>query len=172
MSHQTVTQNARQYGGEIEMEATIEKLKQEALDSWDGQIGEERAEALENYLRAKITEYADALGISQNEILESWEKHRTYSAINYYQECNQPSIKGENVRIFDTVEQLSASIGEREFRCPYCKGVSSSPYVCVCGWKVYGLLADLGNGVFVYVKDQVRGELIFMPISWEKKAST
>ncbi len=29
------------------------------------------------------------------------------------------------------------------------------------------VLGDLGKGVFVYCKDMVHGERIFMPIAWE-----
>lgn len=38
----------------------------------------------------------------------------------------------------------------------------------VCDWKVYGLFKDLGKGVFVYCKNEIRGERIFMPVEWEE----
>lgn len=159
------------------MEQIIEKLKQQARDSWSGITGEERAENLEKYLRNKLEEYSEALGISQEEILKSWEKDRSYTAINYYQECNQPSIKGDNTKVFETVEDMLKALGKREFRCPSCGGISSNPYVCdsglemtkgkICDWKVYGLFGDLGKGVFVYCKDKLKGETIFMPVALE-----
>ena len=37
----------------------------------------------------------------------------------------------------------------------------------ICDWNVDGLFGDLGKGIFVYCKDKLRGETIFMPISWE-----
>ena len=47
---------------------------------------------------------------------------------------------------------------------------SADPYNCkACGWAVYGLLGDLGKGVFVYVKEKLRGDNIFMPIAWEEE---
>lgn len=167
------------------MEAIIEKLKEEARSSWNGKMGEERAENLEKYLRNKLEEYSNALGLPQEDILNSWEKERSYSAINYYQEANQPSIKNENVRVFETVEDMNKSITSYEFRCPACGGISTNPYRCnsgaeiskatkkkpakICDWKVYGLFGDLGKGTFVYCKDKVKGETIFTPLCWENK---
>ena len=159
-----------------EMEQTIEKLKGLARDSWSGKTGEERAIKLENYLRKKLSEYSESLNIPQEEILKSWEGQRTYSAINYYQECNQPSIKAGKVKVFKSVEDLLEAIGDKKFRCPACDGISTSPYSCdsgkkidrkTCDWKVYGLLGDLGKGIHVFCKDKMSGETIFMPVSWE-----
>lgn len=159
------------------MEQIIENLKQQARKSWNGGTGEERAENLEKYLRSKLEEYSKSLEISQEEILKSWEKDRSYSAINYYQECNQPCIKSDKAKVFETVKDMLKAIDKREFRCPSCGGISSSPYECnsglemakgkICDWKVYGLFGDLSKGVFVYCKDKLKGETIFMPTTWE-----
>lgn len=160
------------------MEQTIDKLKGIARDSWEGKVGEQRAIELEKYLRTKLVEYSNALGISQEAILKSWEEDRTYNAINYYQEANQPSLKADKVKVFETVEELLQAVGEKKFRCPSCNGVSTNPYECnsgeemskgkKCDWKVYGLFGDLGKGTYVYIKDKLRGESIFTPLSWEK----
>ena len=159
------------------MEQTIEKLKGLARDSWSGETGERRAVDLEKYLRKKLQEYSNALNIPEEEILKSWEEDRTYSAINYYQEANQPTITSGKARVFNTVDEMLQAIGEKKFRCPSCEGISTNPYSCnsgevlenrkECDWKVYGFLGDLGKGVFVYIKDKLKGETIFMPISWE-----
>lgn len=123
--------------------------------------------------------YSEKLGIPWETILDSWEADRDYWYMNYYQDCKQPRIEedGNRVRVFDTVDDLLSSVGKSGFRCPCCGGVSTSPYECnsgvvrsdgtVCDWKVYGLFGDLGKGVFVYCKDKVRGERMFMPIAWE-----
>lgn len=79
------------------------------------------------------------------------------------------------------------TIGEKKFRCPSCGGISTNPYCCnsglevskatkkkpakVCDWKVGGLFGDLGKGIYVYCKDKMQGETIFMPISWENKCT-
>jgi hypothetical protein len=152
-------------------------LKEKARRSWDGETGEQRARDLEKYLRNKLEEYSNALGMPQEELLEAWEKDRTYSAINYYQEANQPSINSDKTMVFETVEELLKAIGEKKFRCPSCNGVSTNPYECnsgeemskgkTCDWKVYGLFGALGKGTYVYIKDKLNGETIFTPISWE-----
>ncbi|MGG6448264.1 hypothetical protein [Pseudobacillus badius] len=158
------------------MEQTIEKLKEQARKSSSGETGDQRAEDLESYLRNKLREYSTSLNIPQEVILEAWEKQRDYSAINYYQEANQPSIDADNVKIFETVENMLKAIGEKQFRCPVCEGISSNPYKCnsgkevqkkPCDWKVYGFFGDLGKGIHVFCKDKMKGETIFMPLSWE-----
>jgi len=122
--------------------------------------------------------YAVKTGISWEEILDSWESGRDYWYMNYYQDSNQPEIKGNKVRVFETVDEMIKSVG-KEFRCPLCGGISTNPYECnsglkmsngkTCDWKVYGLLRGLGKDIFVYCKDKVRGEHIFMPIAWEQE---
>lgn len=160
------------------MEPTIERLKGEARNSWSGETGETRAEELEKYLRAKVEEYSNALSMPQEKILEAWEKDRTYSAINYYQESNQPSLRAGKVKVFDTTEDLVQAIGDQKFRCPSCNGITTDPYDCnsgaemskgkTCDWKVYGLFGALGKGTYVYIKDRLKGGTIFTPISWEE----
>lgn len=134
--------------------------------------------------------YAEKTGLSQVDILNSWEKLRDYWYMNYYQDCNQPLIEGDGVRVFDTVEALMESVGKDGFRCPACDGVSRNPYECdtgkevmvtkgkgkkaklvesdkVCDWKVYGLFGHMGKGVYVFVKKEMRGQNVFKPVAWE-----
>lgn len=121
--------------------------------------------------------YSEKTGLNWEDVLDSWENQRDYWYMNYYQEANQPQIINDNVRIFETVDEMMTSIGERKFRCPMCGGISTDPYVCnsgleietgkICDWKAYGLFGTLGKGVTVYCKDKLRGEEIFMPVAWE-----
>lgn len=137
------------------------------------------------WVLARARHYAEKTGLTPESILDAWEERRTYWYMNYYQECNQPEIKGDTVRVFDTVAELLASIGSTGFRCPACEGVSKSPYECTtglpmkgkgkqqtCNWKVYGLFGHLGKGVSVYVKEKLAGESLFMPVAWEEKPAT
>ncbi len=126
---------------------------------------------------ARAKHYAEKTGLSAESILDAWEDRRNYWHVNYYQDANQPLLNGGRVRVFETADDLLSSIGSTGFRCPMCRGVSRSPYECdsgvevdgkACDWKVYGLLRDLGRGVSVYVKEKLRGELIFMPLPWEQ----
>ncbi|TEB04679.1 hypothetical protein Psch_03441 [Pelotomaculum schinkii] len=122
--------------------------------------------------------YAEKLGLNWEDVLNQWEADRRYWYMNYYHELNQPEIGSNYVRAFETVREMLQSVGDKGFRCPVCGGVSTDPYTCnsgmklnngmICDWKVYGLLGDLGKGVFVYCKDKLRGETIFTPIAWEK----
>lgn len=112
------------------MEQTIEKVKQEARNLWSCETGEQRG-----YLRNKLEEYSTALGIPQEELLKSWEEDRSYIAINYYQEGNQPSIKikADKVKVFDSLDDLTKVLDVHKFRCPSCSGNSIHPYECKSG---------------------------------------
>jgi hypothetical protein len=114
--------------------------------------------------------YAKKTGLDPTDILNSWEKDRNYWYMNYYQDSNQPEIKGDFVRVFETFEDLKKNIKKPEFRCPSCGGVSKNPYKCTCDkcdWKSYGLFGTAGKGVFVFIKKELKGEEIFKPIAWE-----
>lgn len=122
--------------------------------------------------------YGEKLDLNWEEVLDSWEEGRNYWYMNYYQEANQPEINLDRIKVFETIEELHKSIGDKGFRCPSCGGISKNPYKCTsglkvhgknCDWKVYGLFGHLGKGVFVYVKEKLFGEELFMPISWENK---
>lgn len=132
-----------------------------------------------NWIIDRAKHYGEKLGLNWEAVLDSWEEDRTYWYMNYYQECNQPKLDTDRVRVFETVEEMFQSIDDRKFRCPACGGISTNPYACnsglemsnekICNWKVYGLFGDLGKGVFVYCKDKLKGETIFMPIAWESR---
>lgn len=127
--------------------------------------------------------YAEKTGLTAEEILDAWESRRNYWYMNYYQDCDQPEINGDNVVVFETKDDLLNSIGKAGFRCPYCNGVSTSPYECnsgvkvqlinsdvtdsVCNWKAYGLFGHMGKGVYVFVKHECTGENMFKPVAWE-----
>jgi hypothetical protein len=134
--------------------------------------------------------YAEKTGLGQVAILDSWEKQRDYWYMNYYQDSKLPLIEGDKVKVFDVVEDLHKSVAGFGFRCPACDGASRDPYDCdsgikkmvtkgkgkkaklvesdeVCDWKVYGLFGDLGKGVYVFVKAEMRGQRVFKPIAWE-----
>lgn len=163
------------------MENTIENLKTKERESWKGgPTGEQRATQLEGFLRSKLKEYSEAFNLPEAAILEAWEKKRTYSAINYYQECNFPSLDG--VRVYDTWDDLAALIPSKQFRCAACEKITTHPYTCnsghvdedgkVCDWKTWGFFRSMGKGLRFTLKDSFleKGGLIdeiFMPIEFE-----
>ena len=114
--------------------------------------------------------YEEKLQIPYLEVIEKWEEQRDYWYMNYYQDCNQPLLTDKNVYLFDTVEAFKKSVGTEGFYCPKCNGISSNPYECSlenCDWKSYGLFGTLGKGAFVFVKNEMVGQTIFMPVSFE-----
>lgn len=126
--------------------------------------------------------YGEMTDLDPAAVLDAWEKDRDYWYMNFYQDCNQPKIEGDSVRVFDNIEELTESIGDKGFRCPMCKGVSKSPYECdtglemspkkVCDWKSYGLFGTLGKGVYVFVKSEMKGQNVFAPVAWENETET
>jgi hypothetical protein len=128
----------------------------------------------------RANHYAEKTGLNASNILDTWEQYRSYWYMNYYQECNQPKIEIESVKVFDTIDELTVSFRGEGFRCPACGGVSSSPYKCtsgeemskgkICDWNVGGLFGDMGKGVYVFVKENLFGETIFMPLAWEEQS--
>lgn len=165
------------------MEEIIEMLKQKARDSWPGKIGEDRAVKLEEFLRKMLAEYSEKLGFDQEEILSALEARRTYSAINFYQEAEFPSLEG--VTVYESQDALMAAIPVKEFRCPNCNGISTNPYECnsgevipggkFCDWKSYGLFGTFGKGFSFTIKESFLEkpmiDQIFMPLCMETQAA-
>ncbi len=145
---------------------------------------EKKAPGFHDY-RAKLAwiieramHYSEVLNVPAEDILNAWERDRTYWYMNYYQDSKQPLLN-ENVRVFETINDFRKSLDGKSFRCPHCKGVSTNPYTCnsglpmdkdgtICNWKSYGFL-KYNNMAHVFVKEKLRAENFFMPIAWEKK---
>jgi hypothetical protein len=130
----------------------------------------------------RVKHYSDKTGLAESDILNAWEKDRSYWYFNYYQDSCQPLLD-ENVKVFNTITDFQQSAKEPKFRCPACGGISSDPYECnsgtikkdikdgkerECNWKSYGLFGCLGKGAHVFIKDEIQGHTIFMPVAWEK----
>lgn len=153
------------------------RLKERALRNIEHGWNEIDVNKKFDWVIKRAEHYAEKLNLPINDILNSWEDDCDYSFVNYYQDANQPLIENDYVRVFDTIDDLLVSIGEKKFRCPCCNGISTNPYNCnsnevissgkPCDWKVYGLFMDLGKGVYIYIKDKLKGETMFMPLSWE-----
>jgi hypothetical protein len=125
----------------------------------------------------RAAHYSYKTGIPISEILNMWEQKRSYSYRNYYQECNQPKLAtNENILVVDKLEDLQ-HFKDEGFRCPACGRISMDPYTCnaqdkggsKCDWKSYGLFGCLGKGLYVFVKEVIKGEEIFFPICLENK---
>ncbi len=153
----------------------IENLKQLARETWKtGNLGEQRAVALETFVTEIIAHYSEKLGFTEIEILKALEKRRNYCAVNYYQAANFPRL--DDVHIYETQAELLEKIDAREFRCPSCSGISSNPYECNagdCDWKSYGLFKTLGKGYRFTIRESFleHGKIdeIFMPVIFETK---
>lgn len=160
----------------IELTSIIEKIKQNARDSWSGPTGEERAATVELFITKLLDEYHSKLGLSKLSILKAIEEKRNYMVSNYYQEANFPSLK--NVMLFETLQDLLSAIPSKKFRCPSCNAISTNPYECNagndCNWVSYGFLRTMGKGLRFTIKqgflERPIIDEIFMPLELEKNA--
>jgi hypothetical protein len=158
------------------MEATIEKLKQLARDSWPGPSGDARADSLESFLRKMLGDYSAVLSIPEPNLLAAFERRRNYSAINYYQESNFPNLSG--VVLLNDLDEFKQRYPSGKYLCPACGGESSNPYECdtgrpvnngkPCDWKSYGLFGTMGKGMRIAFRSKFlehgKIEEIFKPI--------
>ncbi len=76
--------------------------------------------------------YAKLTGKTREEVVEAWEKQRTYWYMNFYQESRQPEIKSKGMKVvlYDKwIKSLQKKFGNDsknwKFKCPSCKNVQS-----------------------------------------------
>lgn len=161
------------------MEEILNKLSKIFREFWGGTAGEKMEREKMGFIRKMLVDYSKALGLSEADILAAIENKRNYSAANYYQEANFPSLDG--VKVFETQTDLLAAIPSRKFRCPACGDVSTNPYECnaparekgkKCDWKAYGLFRTAGKGFRFTIKegflDHPKVDEIFMPLDFEE----
>lgn len=151
------------------MEKTIECIKALFRGSWEGEIGEERARKVEKLILDRLDEYSKVLGLEKEDILRAWERKRTYSATNFYQEANFPKL--DKVKVFNNFEEFKEKYPSKKYKCPSCSGISTNPYECSCegcDWKSYGSLKTMGKGLRFIIRDMFLEnpviDEIFMPI--------
>jgi hypothetical protein len=75
--------------------------------------------------------YAEKTGKTYLQILEIWEKTRSYWYESFYQECNQPLLEGDNIIFYDDwIKQLEERFGKDPkkwaFVCPACGHVQTA----------------------------------------------
>lgn len=160
----------------------IDGLIEEILLKEEKVWGRDRLTPMAKFIKVRFTEYAERLSLPVDRLIQSAEKNRGYSAINYYQEAVFPRIT-DKIKIFETSEELRAVVGNEGFRCPACNGVSKDAYECDtglpmktrsgrCDWKSYGLFGTLGRGFTCIVREHFAEKPIphhsFMPIAMEK----
>jgi hypothetical protein len=133
-----------------------------------GNRSRKEEEELFSWVIGRARHYAEKTGIEASDILDAWERDRDCWHLNYYQEAHQPEIKGNNVRVFENLDEFRLSSKGQGFRCPKCGGVSRNPSECdACDWTAYGLLGTLGKGAYVFIKSKLNVFDIFMPVAWE-----
>jgi predicted RNA-binding Zn-ribbon protein involved in translation (DUF1610 family) len=132
-----------------------------------------------DFIIQRVTHYANTLKFTPLEILTAMEDKRTFCVGNYYTESHFPRLDGGDVFILRDLEHYRQIVGVTGFRCPRCGEISlTDPYHCTawsgktqCGWKAFGFMGCLGNGLRLIVREAFLLEPfvyeIFMPIALE-----
>lgn len=120
------------------------------------------------WVKERAEHYAQKTGMTPEQVLENWEKSRTYWYMNYYQENNQPLLESDNIIPYEKwISDLKERFGEDSknwaFKCPNCGNIQTaqdfidngaerhktfSYYSCIgryvknkgCNWTLGGLL--------------------------------
>lgn len=120
------------------------------------------------WIMERAQHYSEKTGKTVEEIIEIWEKDRTYSYMNYYQEGNQPLLFFDKIYNYDDwIKELKARFGDDAkqwaFKCPSCGNTQTAQmfldhkieapenkvyYSCIgrfvkgkgCDWTLGGLL--------------------------------
>lgn len=152
----------------------IKYIQKQALESWSGQGGIDRKNSVMACIRRFSREYAKAFNLRPLKILEAVENRRDYCAVNFYQDCNFPSLK-DGVQIFETKKDFFNKFPSKKFTCPCCNAISTDPNTCnsgdlmtqekrskkgkitqkaeICNWKSYGLFGTMGKGYSFMIKE-------------------
>lgn len=136
------------------------------------------------FVNGMSLQYSKILNCSQEEVLETLEKNRTYWSANYYQRANFPKLKKKNnVDIFETSNDFKNKFPSGKYICPACNGISTSASICdsgkyinsikICDWKSFGFFGTLGRGYSFIIKDTFLKEPIvyniFKPLELDNK---
>ena len=153
------------------VEENIKNIKTEAYNGWPGKVGEERSIEVDGFVRSLIKNYSFVLSISEQDILNSLETRRDYTAVNYYQKANFPLLD-DSIDVFEDKEAFLKRFPSKKFTCPMCNGISTNPQTCnsgklmdkkkVCDWKSYGLFRTMGKGYrFIIKKDFLLAPVVY-----------
>lgn len=123
-----------------------------------------------------IRNYAEALNMTTDEVVEIMEKGRKYWWPNYYQPCNFPPLDSRDlIGVFKTFEEFKTHSDKhwKGYRCPKCGTISPHPQECKhrflkdgkCDWCSYGLFRSSKS--VIILEDGLKAIPIFEPVPKE-----
>lgn len=124
-----------------------------------------------------VREYAEALKMTTDEVVDIMEKGRDYSWPNYYQPCNFPPLDDKNlVGVFKTFEEFRDHATQHwsGYLCPKCGTISPHPQLCfhrlerdgVCDWCSSGLFRARSS--VIILESGLKSIPIFEPVPKEE----
>ncbi|MGL6119194.1 MAG: hypothetical protein ACRC0V_01690 [Fusobacteriaceae bacterium] len=147
----------------------LKQLRQEVKKDIEGSGCHSYNEKLE-WVIERAKHYQLKTGTPYQKIINNWVKGMGYWYMNYFQECNQPLIMGENVKVFEKNKDVVESFKDSGFICPSCEKISTHPAKCIhCEWRANGLFGTFGKGITIIVKEDLSINEIFFPVAYKNK---
>lgn len=128
----------------------IERFRNDPHWNTPNKDGSHRFDKKITWIEEMIQNYAKAMDMTTDEVVDLMEKGRDYSWPNYYQPCNFPPLDSKNlIGVFKTCEEFRTHCIEnyQGYRCPKCGTIGTDLQEClhrqkrdgVCDWCSYGL---------------------------------
>lgn len=100
-----------------------------SAEKWPGRESEWKEKL--DWALERASQYANALNVDRETVLEAWESDRDYWYVNYYQESNQPSLENKNVVMMAEWEAEGERLYGKDhldwkFKCPACGNVQTA----------------------------------------------
>lgn len=131
------------------LKTLIEGFRNDTIWNTPNKDGSHRFDKEIAWIEEMIRNYAEALNMTTDEVVDLMEKGRNYSWPNYYQQCNFPQLDSKSILgVFKTLEEFRNHSREnwQGYRCPKCGAISANPQEClhrakgdgVCDWCSFG----------------------------------
>lgn len=153
---------------------SYQEIIEQARNTWNGKIGNERAEEVKRILDTRLENYSRITGLSFETILKILEKDRIANTVNYYQESNLPLIEQtKDLFVFNTLNDYLKVFPSRKFICPKCQQETAHENYCGrIGCKYFlDSFFKIGTIQILIIdrfKTKPRPILIFKPIEYKE----
>lgn len=158
------------------LEQMLEQFTNDKHWNTENRDGSHRFDKEIAWIGQMVREYAAALDMPVDTVVEIMEEQRDYSWPNYYQPANFPPLdKDHVVGVFKTYDEFwtYAKAHWQGFKCPHCGTISWNPQECEhragkdgkCDWCSYGFFRS--SPLVVILQSGLKAIPIFEPVPKE-----
>lgn len=159
------------------LQKILDEFRSDTHWNTENKDGTHRFDSLILWIEKMVKEYAETLGLSEDEVMELMEEKRNYSWPNYYQEANFPPLDSNSVvGVFQTFEEFNeySKTNYTGFKCGVCGDIGDHPQECEhrilkdgkCDWTSYGFFKS-GTTVII-LESGIKAIPIFEPVLKEQ----